>query len=140
MKRILVLILIAIMLLSLVGCKGNQYEGGNKNIEYVEIDIEKVNDDIESNRAKAKEEYIGKYVSIKCTVSSVNSKDSFKVIERGNPLGVSLHPVTCSVKDKDLQEIVLNLKKGQKIEIKGKITQIDQYFYGFDVQVYEINR
>lgn len=116
MKKIISFMLILCVIFSFAGC-------GEKQHEYSTGSWSTVRNDAENNLASAKEKYVGKYYSFTGETKYIIDKDFFSVYEV-NP-GYYTSGVTCSVKDKDLQEIVLSLKEGDMVTVKGKITSID---------------
>ena len=153
MKKILAVVLTVILALSFAAC-------GEKNYNYEEINFDEIIKVYKENRARAEEEYIGDYVYVKLEVNDIISKDFFYgsvfdiYEEDGEILKFFDHYIDCFVADEELQKRVLNLKKEEKVVVKGKITEISvndnvsiyrgPYHYDYissvtlDLEVYEI--
>lgn len=81
----------------------------------------------------AEDKYIGQYVSYIGEVAFIQSKKSFAAENDDARL-------TCSVTGSVMQEKVLNMKLGDTVQIKGKITALGTFSNKIDIKmkVYEI--
>ncbi|MBR2860445.1 MAG: hypothetical protein IKB86_01215 [Clostridia bacterium] len=124
MKKLAIIILVISLLFSFSGC------GENKaNIEYEEIRLSTINYEVKDNRARAEEKYIGMYAFVEFEVTSVSAKNEFngKVKVQADFLAAGFYYsgyVYCSVSDENLQRTVLTIDKGDRVLVKGEITEI----------------
>ena len=116
MKKLAIITLVISLLFSFSCCGENKKN--IENIEYEEIELYYIDSAIESNLARAQEKYLGMYVLVEAEVESVPAKDKF-VVKSG-----FYGDAWCTVNDKELQKMVLTLNKGDKVLIKGKITNL----------------
>lgn len=132
MKRIIAILMTGLLLLTLSAC-------GNKNYEYKNGSWATARNDAAGNLASARKKYVGEYYSFTGELTYI--AEGFIAVDEVNP-GKYTSGVTCTTKDKELCDIILDLKKGDMVTVKGKITDIEHDALGntaeMDMDVYEI--
>jgi len=136
MKRIISILLALVMIMgmciSLSAC-------GNKQYEYRTGSWATARNDAADNLASARKKYVGEYYSFTGELTYI--AEGYIAVDEVNP-GKYTSGVTCTTKDKELCDIILDLKKGDMVTVKGKITDIEHDSFGntaqMDMDVYEI--
>lgn len=109
-------------------------------IEYASHDVTELFDALKDNALKAKNTYEGQYVELTGYLETIDSDG--KYISLGadpNDLEYLLQSVHCTLKKgSDQFEQVMELKKGDKIIIKGKISDVGEVL-GYSLNIDDIN-
>lgn len=105
--------------------------------EYAEADIDILLNDAKNNAAKANKDYKGKYVKIvNGDVFNIESNARYIQIEGSDPY--TLIHVTCTPKNDQVKNAMINLSKGQMVTVYGKITDVGEILgYSLDMDKVE---
>ncbi len=113
-----------------------EYEYKNPNIEFTAVTVDKMLKDVESNELTAEEKYNGKYVAVKGRVDDIDDSGNFSLYPVNNKWAIM--NVSCFLLDDEQKEGVRNIKKGQVITVKGKITLVSDWL-GYSLDVYSFD-
>lgn len=106
--------------------------------EYTQYKIQTLENDLESNAASAKNKYYEQYVEVKGKVNNIDSDCKYFTIRDPNNEW-DLVGVQCFLRNKEMKEDALNLKKGQTVSVGGKITAVGEII-GYTMDVDYIKR
>ncbi len=108
----------------------------NKQIEYISVNIDDMEDTLENNAAAAKDTYNGKYLEISGRLGTIDS--DLKYISLLSPTDDwDLIGIHCTLKNQNVKDVVKTLSKDQNIIVKGKITDVGEVL-GYYLDAYEI--
>ena len=112
-----------------------QVQEAQKN--YAEADIDVLLNDAKNNAAKANKDYKGKYVKIvNGDVFNIESNARYISIEGSDPY--TLIHVQCYPKNDQVKDAMINLSKGQRVTVYGKITDVGEIMgYSLDMDKVE---
>ena len=112
-----------------------QVQEAQKN--YAEADIDVLLNDAKNNAAKANKDYKGKYVKIvNGDVFNIESNARYISIEGSDPY--TLIHVQCYPKNDQVKDAMINLSKGQRVTVYGKITDVGEIMgYSLDMDKIE---
>ena len=102
-------------------------------IEYTEYTVDELIKDLEKNAASAKDKYDGQYVELTGKLSSIDSDGRYFGIKPSGT-GIWFENVTCYIKKKDQKERLKEMKTGDTITVKGKITDVGEIL-GYDLHL-----
>ena len=111
-----------------------------ETIEYTSYDVTELFDALKDNALKAQNTYNGQYVELTGYLGTIDSNGKYIGLE-ANPDDMSylLDSVHCTIKKGSGQlEQVMNLKKGEKITIRGKISRVGEVL-GYSLDIDSIN-
>lgn len=103
--------------------------------KYIVISIDDLNSQLENNAARASKNYKGVYVKFTGYISTIDSDGDY-ISVKGNR-GDFLKDFHCRIRDKKHKEVVMNKNSGNRVTIRGKITDVGEIM-GYRVQVDEI--
>lgn len=141
MKRILLFLLVIFSITFFTGCVDTESitkDSGElpKDVEYVDVNIDTMEDDLDNNAASAQDKYLNNYYAITGKLSVIDSDLSYISItsftDEWDILGVH-----CELKNDEVKNIVKTLSKGDSITVKGKISNMGEVM-GFYLDTYEI--
>lgn len=152
MFKILKYIFIGIIVLGAIGSvmskdsdvnsSGSSSSSSSKQVQespknYAEADIDILLNDVKNNAAKANKDYKGKYVKIiNGDVFNIESNARYISIEGSDPY--TLIHVQCYPKNDQVKDAMINLSKGQRITVYGKITDVGEIMgYSLDLDKIE---
>lgn len=104
--------------------------------KYIIIDIDEMNSSLKTNAARASKNYKGVDVKFTGWIANIDSDGDY-ISVRGQDRYAILNNFHCRLKDKKHKEIVINKNQGNKVTIKGKITDVGEIM-GYRVKVDEI--
>ena len=145
-------LIIAVVLVGIIAVNGNSGNDEEKNatdnklakqqetIEYTSYDVTELFDALKDNALKAQNTYNGQYVELTGYLGTIDSNGKYIGLE-ANPDDMSylLDSVHCTIKKGSGQlEQVMNLKKGEKITIRGKISRVGEVL-GYSLDIDSIN-
>lgn len=154
-KRVWFWILIAVLVLGIGGAAGGS--GGSNDsgaastetsagatdetqtpaIEYQDVSVETLFDELDNNAMNASDNYKGQYLSITGVLGTIDSNGSYFALESDNDNYI-FQSVTCYIKNDEQLEKVKTLSKGQTITVKGKITDVGEVIgYSLDIDSIE---
>ncbi len=111
-----------------------------QEIEYVQYDVTELFDALKDNALKAQNTYKGQYVELAGYLGTIDSNGKYIALE-ANPddWDYLLQSVHCTLKKGSGQlDQVMELKKGDKITIRGKISDVGEVL-GYYLDVDSIN-
>lgn len=144
MKKIILLLLAIMMCLAGVACNSlydpNYYiseatpeatpEVNPEDFNYVPIKLDSVQEEFEQNEARAKNMYVGQYVSFYAYIERISETEIELCSAKPDDLLSYLSPAsTAKVAHSSLKDKILPLNKGDLVVVKGKITEL--YGYSF---------
>ena len=104
--------------------------------EYAEADVDVLLNDVKNNAAKANKNYNGKYVKIvNGSVFNIESSARYIQIEGSDPY--TLIHITCKPKNDQVKNAMIELSKGQRVTVYGKITDVGEIM-GYDLDMDKI--
>lgn len=121
------------------GDSNSKTGGGNtsetKVIEYQKVDVDELEDALESNAA-AKDTYNKKNLEITGRLGTIDSDlKYFSLMSNTNDFDIL--GISCYIKNKDTKDVVKSLSKDQTIVVKGKITDVGEVL-GYSLDIDEI--
>lgn len=109
-----------------------------QSIKYTKIDIDKLEDALENNAAAAKDKYNGQYLEITGKLGVIDSDLKYiSLVSLTNEW--DLTGIHCTIKNNEQKEIIKTLNKGDKIVVKGKITNVGEVL-GYYLDITEITQ
>lgn len=94
-------------------------------IEYTSYTVTELSNDLDSNALKASDKYKGQYVELSGTVSVIDSDGKYiSITDSSNEWAII--GVQCYIKDDEQKQAVMDLSIGDKVVVKGKITNIGE--------------
>lgn len=110
-----------------------------KQVEYVEVDIHTLMNDLEGNAAAAQKKYKGKNLKIvNGIVGTIDSDGDYFSIEEDQ---YSITGVHCSLGSQKLKDDLLNIRKGSTVIVYGKISDVGEILgYSLDTANFELAR
>ncbi len=140
-------IIIAIVVIIIIGGKINSNSSSSKNttkndtaavISYDVCDIDTMEKDLNDNSLAASEKYKGKYIEVKGKLQTIDSDGKYISIE-STKAGFTLFSLHCSITDASQRDFIKQIKKGDTITIKGKVTMVGEIL-GYSLDIKEISR
>jgi hypothetical protein len=116
--------------------KSSNSKAKQKEIEYTKVTKDDLDEALKNNAAVAKDTYDGKYVEISGKLGTIDS-DLKYISLMSSTNKYDFNGVYCRIKDKKQKETVKTLTKGQKIIVKGKITDVGEVL-GYYLDITEI--
>ncbi len=96
-----------------------------EQIEYISYDVSELVTDLEDNAMNAENKYSDQYVEITGKLSNIDSDGSYISLYPANN-DFCLTGVQCYIKSEEQKTRVAELKKGDIITLKGKITSVGE--------------
>lgn len=144
-KRVWFWILIAVLVLGIGGMAGGSGGSDTSNsagnseqsetaaeekkeepaIEYQDVSIETLFDELDNNAVNASDTYKGQYLSITGVLGTMDSNGSYFALESDDD-NYMFRSVTCRIKTDEQLEKVKTLSKGDTITVKGKVTDVGE--------------
>lgn len=144
-KKWWVLLIIAILLISIFSKKGGNESGATTEtskaetkqaVTYEAVESKKLLDDLTGNALKAKDTYKDKNVEITGVLDNIDASGKYITIIP-NEGDMIITGIQAYIKNDDQKKVVMDLAKGDKIVIKGKITDVGELL-GYSVDIDEI--
>lgn len=96
-----------------------------ETVEYLAVDIDKLEEALENNAAAAKDTYNGKYLEITGRLGTIDSDLKYisllSTTDEWDLIGVH-----CTIKNSEQREVIKKLSKGDTIIVKGRITDVGE--------------
>lgn len=108
----------------------------NKQIEYISVNIDDMEDALENNAAAAKDTYKGQYLEITGRLGTIDS-DLKYISLLSTTDDWDLVGIHCTLKNNNVKEAVKTLSKDQTIVVRGKVTDVGEVL-GYYLDTYEI--
>jgi hypothetical protein len=104
-----------------------------KPIEYTKYKVSELMDDLNTNAMKAEKKYTDQYVEITGKLFNIDSDG--KYIDLGpSKDDYTIIGVQCYIQSDDQTNKIIEMKKGQEVTLKGKITQVGEVLgYSLDI-------
>lgn len=127
MRKIVSLIFVVIFCALCVSCEvqNTGIVSPLQDYDFITVTLEQINEEFDNNGIRAKDTYIGKYVSIKLVVEKV-SEEELVLKENRDQLGIFSYECRAKVVNKNLRDKLSELDKGNVITVKGKITDLTE--------------
>ena len=94
-------------------------------IEYTSYTVTELSNDLDSNALKASDKYKDQYVELSGTLSVIDSDGKYiSIIDSSNEWAII--GVQCYIKDDEQKQAVMDLSIGNKVVVKGKITNVGE--------------
>ena len=127
MKKFLAILLTMLLVITFVGCGGNDSSStiDYNKIEYNKITLNSIYQVYKDNRYKAEQMYIGQYIEVSASVFGVyETHISLHEYQYHNGIKTGYDDAWCKIVNDSLKEVLLELKKDDIITVKGKITSL----------------
>ena len=112
-------------------------EAEEETIEYQDVSIETLFDELENNAINASDTYKGQYLSVSGILGTIDSGGSYIALESNNDNYI-FQSVTCYIKGDEQLEKIKTLSKGDSITVKGKVTDVGEVLgYYMDIDSIE---
>lgn len=108
-----------------------------KTIEYEKIEIQQMIDDLKANALKAEKTYNNKYVEITGVITNFDSNGSYINIESVTAGDFNFDTISCSIKNDEQLNLLMEKSVGDAITIKGKITSVGEVL-GYSLSINEV--
>ena len=102
-------------------------------IEYTQVSVEQMMDDLSDNALKAKETYDGKYLEITGVMNNIDSDGKYITLYKDE---WSITGVHCNVKGDEQKSKVIELSKGQNLTLRVKIKDVGEVL-GYTADIIE---
>ena len=112
-------------------------EKKKEKIEYTSYKAKELEDDLSSNALKATNKYKDKYIEVTGYLSNIDSSGNYIDIEGGSD-DFSLSSIQCYIKNDDQQKVIMEMKIGDKIVVKGKCTDVGEVM-GYSIDIDEVS-
>lgn len=106
-------------------------------VTYIECDINTMKKEIDENALSASEKYKGKYIEFVGKVNNIDSDGKYISVAPLDAKNYSLFSIHCSIKNESQKKIIMQVKKDDKIKIKGKVNSVGEII-GYTVDIKEI--
>lgn len=124
-KRVWFWLLVFVVIIGALGSKGNGSKEEPKNVEYIAVTVDELNDALSENALNAEETYTDAYVAITGVLSTIDSDGQYIALARLDGSGF-LDDIRCNITSDEQREVVKGLSAGDTITVKGKITDIGE--------------
>ena len=113
-------------------------EEKKKKISYTTYDCTELFDDLKANALKAEKKHQDEYVKIEGYLGTIDSDGSYIGVgaEEDN-YDYMFQEIQCKIKSEDQLDKIMDMSKGDKITVKGRITSIGEVL-GYSVDIIEI--
>ena len=112
-----------------------------QSTNYTQVSLSDMMNDLEGNAAAAQKKYKGKNVQVvNGTVDNIDSDgDYFTLKSPDHPYAIT--SIQCFLHDKKLKEAVLNIRKGDPVIVRGKVSDVGELMgYSLDTASFEVAR
>lgn len=107
-------------------------------ISYDVCDIDTMEKELNDNSLAASEKYKGKYIEVKGKLQTIDSDGKYISIE-STKAEFTLFSLHCSITDASQRDFIKQIKKGDTITIKGKVTMVGELL-GYSLDIKEISK
>lgn len=137
-KRVWFIALVVIVVIAAVGgALGGEDEVDKSKIEYTKYEISDMNKDLDDNPASALDKYKDQYVSFSGKLAVIDSEGSYITITDPDD-DWDIIGIQCYIKNDDQLDVVKSAKVGDKLTIKGKVTDVGEII-GYQLDMDEIS-
>lgn len=140
-KRGWFIAIVVVFLLGMISSMGktgdNHSELEEEEIVYTAYTVDQLVEDLDNNAASAASKYKGQYVELTGQLSVIDSDGKYIAIKPSNDKWF-IWDVQCFVTSEDQKNMILTLKRDQKILVRGKITDVGELLgYHLDIDSIE---
>lgn len=107
-----------------------------ENIVYTKYHANELMKDLDENAINTQKKYNNQYVEITGELSTLDSDGDYFCIDRTDEK-ISFSNIQCYIRNDEQLDIISSLKQGNKITVKGKITDVGEVL-GYSLDLYEI--
>lgn len=105
-------------------------------IEYTAYEVSELLNDLDSNAMKAEKKYNKQYVEITGILSNIDSSGKYISLDPDDE-GFTFINVQCYMKTDEQKDKVMEMNKGDKVTLKGKIKSVGEVL-GYSLDIDEI--
>ena len=109
-----------------------------EKIEYKEVSLNKMSDELEDNALKAKKTYDNQYIEVTGYLSNIDSSGDYISLKRTDDK-LSLYNIQCFVKDDKQLDIISEFKINDKVTVKGQVTDVGEIM-GYTLDISEVGK
>ncbi len=104
-------------------------------VTYTKYQVTELFDDLGKNALKAQKKYEEQYVELVGYLGTIDSSGDYICLEAAeDDYDYMFQSVNCYIKSEDQQDTVMDLEKGDKIVVKGRITSVGEVLgYSLDI-------
>lgn len=117
---------------------GNTSATGNTQIQYEQVNLKDMLDELDTNAMRAEEKYQDKYIEITGKIRSFDSDGKYISIVPCEAADWSINTVKCNLTDPAHKAFLLEKNVGDVVTIKGKVFSIGE-IQGYSVKIAEIS-
>ncbi len=107
-------------------------------ISYTHYNVTELFDVLKENAMKAKETFKGQYVELEGYLGVIDSSGKYIGLDAGDNMDYFLEDIQCFIKSDEQKKIIMDLKSGDKIVVRGKITDVGEVL-GYTLNIDSIN-
>jgi hypothetical protein len=114
-------------------------EKAEEPIAYTHYDVTELFDALDSNAMKAQNTFKGQYVELEGYLGTIDSDGKYIALEADpNNYDYMFDSVHCNIKTDEQRQVIMELNKGERIVIRGKITDVGEVLgYYLDIDSIE---
>ena len=113
-------------------------KSAKKKITYTTYDCTELFDDLNNNALKAEKTHQDEYVKVEGYLGTVDSDGKYIGLGAAEDnYDYMFQEIHCDIKTDNQLETIMNMKKGDRITVKGKITSIGELL-GYNLDIIEI--
>lgn len=112
------------------------FEKDNPDIKYNKYTVAELFKHLDDNPMKAEEDHKNEYAEITGTISGISKHGEYILLYTSKEAWMEWDTIYCETITKEQEEYLLNLSKGQKITLRGKIKSVD-IIYPYTMDIYE---
>lgn len=107
-----------------------------KKVEYISVSANKLSDALENNAMKAQNDYKDKYLEITGKLGNIDSSGDYIALDSNKAFDMTI--IQCYIKSDEQKEVIMKMKKGDKITVKGHCTDVGEVMgYSIDIESVE---
>lgn len=107
-----------------------------KKVEYISVSANKLSDALENNAMKAQNDYKDKYLEITGKLGNIDSSGDYIDLDSNKDFDMTI--IQCYIKSDEQKEVIMKMKKGDKIKVKGHCTDVGELMgYSIDIESVE---
>lgn len=133
----LLIVAIIIIVLGILGSIGGSNDSEPEEIEYTQVNIQELYDDLETNPAAASEKYKDTYIEFTGKMDVIDS--DLKYISVYPTDGIHIIGISSYLKNDEQKDFVKSSARGDIVTVKGKCTEVGEII-GYSVDVMELSK
>ena len=107
-------------------------------VQYTHYKVTELFDVLNENALNAKNMYKGQYVELEGYLGTIDSDGKYIAIDAGDDMDYLFESIQCYMKSDEQKQIVMSLKSGDPIIIRGRITDVGEVL-GYTLNIDSIN-